>query len=1089
MVKRTTLFLGLFLCLYYGIAQAEDTRFLHWPDISGNRIVFVYGGNLWLTTVEGGTAVQLTSQIGNESRPRFSPDGKWIAFTARIDGNDDIYVMPSAGGTAHRVTYHPEADSVLGWSPDGTKILFASGRAHYALRSNLFTIDKDGGHPMMFPMRKGFEAAFSPDGKSLAYTPTRNAYLTWKRYRGGETPPIWVVNLSDYNHVEIPHENATDTFPVWLGDRIYFLSDRDGVMAIYEYNTQSRQVRRLVENGITDVDHLGGGSGKLVYTSGGYLYLFDIASGSSKLVKVDIESRQHQVGPERVNVSQLIMGADISPDGDKAAFEARGEIMTVGADGGNVLNLTRTPGAREISPAWSPDGKRIAYLSDAGGEYALYVADTENGEVTRKIEFPKPDYYRQPLWSPDGAKIAYLDKMRNIGVVTVATGKHLQIEAYIDYDDAIAWSPDGKWIAYGDRRRTNFRVLKLYSLETNKTYAVTDGIGDAYNPAFSKEGNFLFFLGSTNVGPTRAVMDLSALPFVNEVTWDIYGVLLRTDVPVPLMPGSGEATPAQGKTVQQALPFRIDPDNISARIIRLPVQPARYSGLRSAADGKLLFYEATSPNPLSEKKKLRHFDMKSGTVEDVLSDVGSSFLSADGTKILYSLNRKWGIISAMESHQPGAGMLDLSRLEITLDPQAEWRQIFIEAWRKHRDYFYDRNMHGIDWNAIRQRYESYLPDIRFRTDLNFVLRHMLGEIVNSHTEVLGGDIPGQSELPEELGGPPGLKKISGGLLGADYVVADERYRVKKILRTSIWDRDEEKSPLAQPGVDVKEGDYILTVNGQELKYPTSLYSLFINTAGTRVSLRVSNRPQLEGSRVVTVVPLESERELRRRAWIEENRKKVDELSGGKIAYVYQPNTGPESVQEFVRYFFPQADRAAIIIDERFNDGGADTDYQLDILDRQQVHWYVPRQEPALTSPFYMISGPKVMLVNAEAGSGGDVLPYQFSIRHLGTTVGTRTWGGVQGGSAGAPYQMIDGGIVTTPSLGTFSPEGKYILENSGFTPEHVVENFPRDDYLGRDRQLEKAVELIMEELKKNPPKGVPPMEKVDRSLEAMRKNK
>ena len=1085
MVKRTAFFLGVILCLNCGLAEAEDTRFLHWPDVSGDQIVFVYGSNLWRTTVEGGPAIRLTSQAGNETRPKFSPDGKWIAFTATIDGNDDIYVIPSEGGAARRITYHPEADSVLGWSADGTKILFASGRSHYALRPNLFTIDKDGGHPEMFPMRKGFEAAFSPDGRSLAYTPTRNAYLTWKRYRGGETPPIWIVNLRDYTHIEIPHENATDTFPVWLGERIYFLSDRDGVMSVYEYNAQSRQVRRVAENGITDIDHLRGGSGKLVYTSGGYLYLYDIARGASKRIRVDIESRQHQVRPERVNVSRLIMGADISPHGDKAAFEARGEIMTVDAEGGTVFNLTRSPGAREISPAWSQDGKHIAYLSDAGGEYALCIADAENGDVVKRIEFPKPDYYRQPLWSPDGTKIAYLDKMRHIGIVTVATGKHVQIDAYVDYDDAVVWSPDSKWMAYGDRKPTNFRVLKLYSLDTGKSYNVTDGLGDIFNPAFSKDGDLLFFFGSTNVGPVRATGDLSALSFANEVTWEIYGVLLRTDMPVPLMPGSGEATAAQKGIAPQDLSFRVDLDNIPSRIFRLPVAPGRYSNLKSAADGQVLFNEATSPNPFSDKKKLRRFDMKRGAIEDVLPDVGGTFLSADGVRILYSLNRKWGIVSTMESHQSGAGMLDLSRLETILDPEAEWHQIFIEAWRNHRDYFYDKNMHGVDWNAIRQRYESYLPDIRYRSDLNFVLSHMLGEAVNSHTGVLGGDIPGMSGIPEEAGGSPDIKKIPGGLLGADYEVAHDRYRIKKILRTPIWDRDEEKSPLAQPGVNVQEGEYILAVNGQELKYPTSLYSMFINTAGSRVALRVNDRPQMEGSRTVTAVPLESERELRRRAWIEENRKRVDDLSGGKIAYVYQPDTGPLSVQEFVRYFFPQADREAIIIDERFNDGGADTDYQLDILDRQQVHWYVPRQAPPATSPFYMITGPKVMLVNAEAGSGGDVLPYQFTLRGLGTTVGTRTWGGIQGGAEGVPYQMIDGGIVTTPSLGTFSPEGKYILENTGFTPEHVVEDFPRDGYLGKDRQLEKAIELIMDQLRRNPPKGIPVMEKVDRSLKAM----
>jgi len=1083
--------MAMIFFLGFSAIHAENTRFLHWPDIYGNQIVFVYGGNLWLTNTDRGPAVRLTSPPAQESRPHFSPDGRWIVFTAKVDGNDDIYIIPSEGGTARRLTYHPESDLALGWSPDGTRILFASRRANFAHRYNLFTIDVNGGHPEMFPMHKGFEATFSPDGKYLAYTPTRNAYLTWKRYGGGETPPIWIVDLSNYTHSEIPHENASDTFPVWLNNQIYFLSDRSGVMGLYEYDTRSKHVRLLVENGITDIDHIGGGSEKLVYTSGGYLFIYDISARNSVRVKVDIPDKAYNLNPKRTNVSGLILGAALSPHGEEVAFQARGEVIIFTPEGGIVRNLTGTSGARDIFPAWSPNGTKIACLSDASGEYALHIADAKTGEVMKKIDFPKPDYYRHPQWSPDGTKIAYFDKMRNIGIVDIAKGKHLKIESYIDYEDVIAWSPDSKWIAYGDRKPTLFRVLKLYSFDNNRSYCVTDGIGDAFNPTFSKDGNCLFFLGSTNIGPIRATMDLSALPFVNEATWDIYGIPLRNDVPVLSVDKEGETNVEEAKTEKakkKELNFRIEVDDITSRIFRLPVQPGRYSDLAAAADGQILFTEAIQSIPFPDEKKLHRFDTKSAKLKDVLPQVSSYQLSADGATLLYSLNKKWGIVSVMESHKQGAGMIDLSKLEIRVNPEVEWRQIFVEAWRKHRDYFFDENMHGVDWEAIRKRYESYLPDLRFRSDLNFVLRHMLGEAVNSHTRIAGGDIPGFNEIQAELGASKDAEvKIPLGLLGADYEVKNGRYKIKRILRTSFWDRDQEQSPLSQPGIDVKEGDYILEVNGKELKYPANIYSSFEKTAGTQVILKINGLPQLEGSRSITVIPLDSERKLRLRSWIEKNRRKVDELSGGAIAYVYQPDTGLSSVREFLRYFFPQSDRAGIIIDERFNDGGADTDYQLDILDRQQVHWYDPRQDIAVTSPFYMIMGPKVMLVNAEAGSGGDVLPYQFTLRGLGTTVGTRTWGGVMGGSDGAYYQMIDGGIATTPSLGTYSPEGDYILENCGFTPEHVVHIFPRNDYLGQDPQLEKAVELIIEELKKKPPKKIPQMERKDWSLEAIRK--
>ncbi len=1063
-MKGTCLWLALFLFGTVSAAFAEDTRFLHQPDIDAERIVFVYGSDLWTVPRSGGKAARLTSHPGVESQPKFSPDGAWVAFSGEYGGNMDVFVISSRGGPPRRITYHPGDDRVQGWSPDGSKILFSSARYSNHRRSQLLTIDVEGGYPELFPMHKAFMGAFSPDGKKLAFTPNRNAFLTWKRYRGGETTPIWLVDLEDYSHVEIPHENASDTFPVWLGDSVFFLSDRNDVMSLFRFDTKTGAVEERANNGITDIDSLSGAEASLVYSSGGYLFVYDIAGQSAQKISVSVRDDRVQTAPRHKNVSEEIRSGDISPDGSRVVFEAHGDLLIVSAETGKIRNLTRAPGSAERDPAWSPDGKSIAYFSDVEGEYALHVADPSGAGPITKIGLGGQGFFSGPVWSPDSQKIAYADKTRRLWYVDITTRKQTRIDCRTGCSDIYVWSPDSRWLAYGDMHSTLFRSLKLHSLEPDETTSVTDGMGDAYSPAFSHDGKYLFFLGSTDVGQVNTGLDLSTVAHQNEVTWEIFAVLLRKDVANPFAPGGSAGD--QGSEMEET-PFRIDGSGIEGRIVRLPLPPGRYSNIKTAADGTLFFREEPSERTFGGKPKLRRFDMGQGEASDFLTNVRAYAPSAEGETVLYLAGEDWGIVPAAGSPEAGAGKLDLSGMAISIDPRAEWKQMFLEGWRIERDFFYDEDMHGVDWEAMRVRYEAYLSDVRYRSDLNYVLGQMVGELVNSHIRVGGGDMPKVDRVP-------------GGLLGADYEVVNERYRIKKIITGSYWDRGEESNPLIVPGVDVKEGDYVLEVNGHDLRYPTNIHSLFVNTAGKEVMLRVGRAPRLETSRLVTVVPLESERALRRRAWIEDSRKKVDELSAGQIAYIYQPNTGHASLREFDRYFFPQSDRVAVIIDERFNDGGDDPDYQLDILDRQQVHWYVTRNGGPFKSPFSMIDGPKVMLINAEAGSGGDVYPYQFQIRGLGKTVGTRTWGGVMGGGGGP--RLMDGGFVRAPGLGTYSPDGDYVLENSGHTPDFEVYVYPADDFEARDPQLEKAVEVIMEELRQKPPKGIPAFEKVIRSL-------
>ncbi len=1032
-----------FLVLMSAAAQGQEgTRMLHEPDISAEAIVFVYAGDLWTAPAPGGEARRLTAHVGTESSPRFSPDGRWIAFSGQYDGNTDVYVIPAEGGNPRRLTFHPGSDAVQGWTPDGTKVLFTSNRFDPNRQAQLFTIGTDGGYPERLPIPRAFLASYSPDGASLAYTPLGNAFGTWKRYRGGRTTPTWIIDLSDWTHVEIPHVNASDTYPVWIGETVYFLSDRNLDMNLFAYDTRTGEVQEVEGKEAYDIKYLSAGAGKLIFAREGYLYTHDPISGATRQVVVDVRSDNVHVRPQFKNVSAEIRNFHISPTGMRAVFEAHGEIVTVPADKGDIRNLTGTPGVMERSPAWSPDGEHVAYFSDESGEYAVHIRDQLGRDAPIEITVDDPTFFYAPSWSPDGERIVFTDKKGDVWMVEVATRSLTLVD---DMAESPAWSPDGKWITYEKRRVNRFGVIWVYSIEDGSRHQITDGMSDAAEPVFDAEGKYLFFRASTNSGMTKSGLDMSSND--HPVTYDIYLAVLRSDLPSPFQPESDDE--AIGNDVAQkeeggereaaAGPVRIDFENIGQRILALPVGDGSYS-LLSSVKGGTLFYRSGS--------SVMKYDFAERKGDTFLSGVAAFSISADGKNMLYRAGRNWGIVKTTGSPKAGDGQLDLDDLRIQIDPLQEWAQMFKEAWRLNRDYFYAPNMHGVDWEANYRKWAGYLPDLADRSDLNYLLSEMLGELSVGHSYVRGGAFPEVESVP-------------GGLLGADYVIENGRYRFAKIFSGLNWNPDL-RAPLTEPGVEVGEGDYILAVDGRELGPDDNIFEFFQNTSGKQVTLTVNAQPDRAGSREVTVVPIGSEAGLRNRDWVEANRAKVAEMTDGKIGYVYLPNTGSGGYSYFNRYFFSQQDKEGFVIDERFNGGGQVANYIVDYLGKELLNYWAPRTGPDYTSPFAANFGPKVMIINENAGSGGDWMPYYFRETGVGPLIGKRTWGGLVG--IGGTPGLMDGGSVTAPNFGIFSKDGEWIIENEGVAPDFEVEMTPRDVIEGRDPQLEKAIAVVLERL-------------------------
>ena len=1075
--------LGLALAPAARAVDVHDTRLLTDPAVSADRIAFAYANDLWVARLDGSGVQRLTSHPGIESGPHFSPDGTLVAFTGRYDGNTDVYVVPAEGGIPRRLTWHPGNDTARGFTPDGKSVLFSSPREVYTSRYlQLFTVPVEGGVPTRLPIPHAVKAAISSDGKTIAYLPVYEAFNEWKNYRGGTVSRLFLFDTTTYAVEKVPQPSGrcNDTDPMWLGGRLYFRSDRDGEFNLYSYEPATKAVARLTHHTDFPVLAASAGAGRLLYEQAGTLHLLNPATGTADRLKVGVPADLVEVRPRYVKAAKYVREASLSPSGARAAFDVRGEIVTVPREKGDDRNLTRSPAAHDRSPAWSPDGKQVAYFSDASGEYALRIGAQDGHGEPREVALKGSGFYDDPRWSPDGKRISYTDNSRVIWILDVASGQATKVDADPLYGPVKvlhhAWSPDSKWLAYTRNAPSYIDRVWLYSVKDGKSWPVSDGLADASFPVFDPNGKYLYFLVSTDAGPvqdwfSQANADAAA-------SRSIYVAVLAKGVPSPLAKESDEEgakkesdkddkAPAgakaasgkeggkagDGKDAKPPVVVTVDQDGLAQRILAVPLKPAGASDLQVGATGQL-FYRKEPGAARGGDTSLNRYDLEKRKEETLADGVNAFEVSGDGKRILVRVKDAWSICDVADKLDLAKNKLALEAVQVKIDPVAEWAQIFHEAWRINRDFFYDPGMHGTDWKAMRAKYAAFLPDVATRQDLNRVMQWMFSELAVGHHRVGGGDSVAETEA------------VPGGLLGADYAVENGRYRFKKVYGGLNWTPDL-RSPLTEPGVDVKPGEYLLAVEGLPVRPPESLYTRFERTAGRIVEITVGPSPEGSGSRIVKVVPIENEQPLRNRDWVEGNLRKVTQATNGRVAYVYVPDTADVGHTYFKRYFFPQADREAIIVDERHNGGGSVADYYIDILRRPVISHWAMRYGADIKTPIAGIHGPKVMIADETAGSGGDLLPWMFQKLKLGPVVGTRTWGGLVG-ILGFPV-LMDGGFVTAPDLAIWTEEG-WVVENEGVPPDVEVEQTPAEVIAGHDPQLEKAIEIAMKELDANPPR-------------------
>jgi tricorn protease len=1038
-------------------AFSQGTMLLRQPTISNTDIVFVYANDLWRVAKDGGDARRLTSNEGAESNPHFSPDGKLIAFTGQYDGNTDVYVIPVEGGQPQRLTWHPGADQVTGWTPDGESILFATSREGVlpTRESKIYTINKRGGVEEALPIPRAVAGEISEDGKYIAYQQIGFWDPEWRNYRGGQAKPIWIVDLKNFELKMTPQpDNERHTDPVWLNNVVYFLSERDYANNVWSFNPTNNELKQLTFHTDFDAKSLDAGGGQIVYEQGGYLHVLNPVNGQTKKLNITVKGDFHWSRPrwEEIRTTAL-QNASLSPTGQRALFQYRGEIFTVPKENGNWRNISNSSGAADRYPAWSPDGKRIAWFSDASGEYQLMISDQEGLEKPKAIAIPNPTFFYYPAWSPDNKYIAFTDTDYNLWYTDVNTGvtKKVDTERYAHPNRTMnpVWSPDSKWIAYPRLNDSQFKVIKVHNIETNQTLQLTDGMADAITPVWDATGKYLYFLASTNYALNIGWLDMSS--YDRPVTRALYLIVLNKDDASPLLPRSDEEKEKPKEEKKEGTPVvKIDMEGISQRIVAVDIPLRNYTGLVNGPEN-YIFYLENVPN--QQGATLHRYNFKDRKSEVYLTPVNDVSVSSDRKQLLYRSTNTWGILGAADTNKkPGDGKLEgVATLKLKIEPREEWMQIFKEGWRYQRDFLYVNNTHGAPWNDVLKWYTPWLEHVQHRSDLLYVVDIMGGEIAVGHSYTRGGDFPD-------------VKEVSIGLLGVDYEVDNKLYRIKKIYSGENWNPGL-NAPLRGPGIGVKEGDYILEVNGMSVSTSENIYKYFEATAGRQTKVRVNSKPSLDGSKLVTVVPVDNENQLRMMHWIESNRKKVDELSKGQLAYVYLPNTALPGYTNFNRYYFAQQDRKGAIIDERNNGGGSAADYMVDVMARQ-LHGYfnskVGDHKPFLT-PNAGIFGPKVMLINERAGSGGDLLPYMFNKMKIGPLVGTKTWGGLVGTWDTPPF--VDGGTMIAPRGGFYDVNGQWAVEGVGISPDITVEQTPADVIKGRDPQLERAVEEALKLVK------------------------
>ncbi len=1054
-------------------ARGEDapgeTLLLQDPTISADRIVFAYAGDLWSVGRAGGEATRLTSSPGTESNPRLSPDGKWVAFTGQYEGDADVYLMPVEGGTPRRLTWHPGPDFVCGWHPDGKRVLFLTGRDSGVpvLRPALVSVE-GGGLPEMTSIPKASHASFRDDGKAIAYTPIKDATRTWKRYRGGMTGPVWVYDPETREVRQAPHVNATDTHPCWVGDTVFFASDRDGLMNIWKWVPGAKEAEQVTRFKDIGVRRMSSGAGVVVFERAGAISVYEPKDGSFTRLRIHCVDDGLSSNPRWAGVGGALRDAFPAPNGKRAVVEARGEIFSVPREKGDVRNLTDSPGANDRSPAWSPEGDRIAWLSDVSGEYRLQVGDSLGRDRPRAYDLGGARFYYRPQWSPDGKAVLFTDKGNRIAFVTLETGKVTDVSSpggdLAFFDPYGCWSPDSKWIAFEERNtETMYDRVALFEVATGRKAPLTDGFAASFAPAFSRDGKLLFFAASVDSGPARFDLDLSASA-ARRHQESLYAVVLQKDGKNPFAPKSDEGKdPPEEPTTgadkdkdkekgkeKEKKPESIPPldvEGVDQRIVAMPNATGDFWQLRCTKE-RLLLLDRGGLDPSEEGTgSLKGYDMDGRKLEGLEEGVTGFEVSADGGTVLLG---KGGQFLLADGKGKDGKRLDLDAVKVRVDPAKEWPEILRDIWRIQRDYFYDAGMHGVDWNAMWDRWSAFLPHVRHRDDLSLIVGEMMGELCCGHEYLWGG---------EKDAAPAGAPT---GLLGADWEAAGDRYRIRRIYRGQNWNPGL-RAPLTEPGVDAREGDYLVSVDGKPVAAAANLYAAFANTAGRTVEIALSAAADGSAPRVSKVVPVDEEARLRRLAWVEDRRRIVDQLSGGKLAYVYMPDTGDLGLAAFERDFYSQLDRRGLVLDERYNGGGKVADHVVSVLSRKVLCWWRSREGWVGRTPFGTLQGPKVMIINESAGSGGDAMPWMFRKAGLGPLVGTRTWGGLVGISGYPP--LMDGGSVTSAAFGIIDTDGRWTVENEGVAPDFEVVETPKDAFEGHDVQLEKAVSVAMDLMK------------------------
>lgn len=1047
------------------LSAAGEARLLRFPATNGKEIVFSYAGDLYKVPAAGGEAQRLTSHVGYEMFPRFSPDGKTIAFTGQYDGNTEVYTMPATGGEPLRVTYTATNSRddlgdrmgpnniVMTWTPDGQRIVYRN-RISDGFSGKLFTVDKEGGLSEAIPLPEGGFCSYSPDGKQLAYNRVMREFRTWKYYKGGMADDIWVYNPNSKTVENITNNVAQDIFPMWIGDEIFFLSDRDRIMNIFVYNTKTKQTAKVTDFTEYDVKFPSASGNTIVFENGGYIYKMDAATRKAEKVNITLASDNIYARTDLKDGANYVTAASLSPDGARMVVTSRGEVFNLPVEKGVTKNITRSPGAHDRDAQWSPDGTQIAYISDATGETELYLQNAAGGEPMQ-LTHKNDTYIRGFKWSPDSKKIVYMDRKNRVNLLDVASGKvSLLLQDPMGVPGGVTFSPDSEWLTYTRMGKNEINVVYVYNIAEKKEYPVTDKWYNSSSPVFSADGKYLIFSSARDFNPTYGSLEW------NHVYNNMYGVyiaLLSKDTSSPFMqkdaevaasnatPKSGDKKPADKKEVADASLVKFDPDGITDRIVRLPLSPSYYGNFYS--DGNKVYYWGRGGTKM--------YDLASQK-EESIADGASMDVTYDGKKALFFKGRQIYVTNLPSGKTELTTPVNLSNMKITVDYPKEWAQIFDEAWRAYRDGFYQESMHGVDWKAIKEKYVVLLPYVKTRLDLNYIIGEMIGELNCGHAYVN----PGETEQP---------KRINTGLLGAE-ITRDKSgfFRLEKIFPGASWSK-ELRSPLMEPGGDVKAGEYIVAIDGVPTNTVKDMYSLLVGKAEIPTEISLNAKPQLSGARKVVISPLANEYPLIHYNWVQDNIKKVDQASNGRIGYIYIPDMGPEGLNEFARYFYPQLDKEGLIIDDRANGGGNVSPMILERLSREPYRLTMGRGTSHVgTVPDAVQVGPKVCLINKYSASDGDLFPWGFRALGLGKLIGTRTWGGIVGISGSLPY--MDGTDIRVPFFTSYDPKtGQWIIENHGVDPDILIDNDPVKEWNGEDQQLNRAIEEVMKQLQDRKP--------------------